>query len=223
MITLKKILSLSLLLILSLVSCKPTSTIITSKQKAIALNVYQPVLTEKTKNTDVTIDKPILEVKKTKQEEVAILPNSSAGIDEFEPIEKIVYKAENADFRNELIESAQENLGSPYQSGGMSKRGFDCSGFVYTVFKNFDVVLPRTSNEMSNFGRVIVKDDIRKGDLIFFKTNGNSKINHVGLVIESDGDGIKFIHSSTQKGVIISTTKEGYYQKTFAQVNRVVE
>lgn len=206
-----------------MVSCKPTSTVITSKQKAIDLNVYRPIVVEKAKKEEIKIDKIKVEVKKPQQEETIILPSSTAGIDEFENSDKIIYKAENADFRNELIESAEENLGSPYQSGGMSKKGFDCSGFVFTVFKGFDVILPRTSNEMSNFGHIISKEDIRKGDLIFFKTNGNSKINHVGVVIESDGDGIRFIHSSTQKGVIISTTKEGYYQKTFAQVNRVVE
>lgn len=210
---------------MQLVSCKPTSTVITSKQKAIALKIYKPTLVATTASkSDVTADKKIAVPKKQQSDDVNIeLPTSDAGIDEFENLDKVIYRAENADFRNELIESAKENIGSPYQSGGMSKRGFDCSGFVYTVFKSFDVTLPRTSTEMSNFGRGVAKEDVRKGDLIFFRTNGSARINHVGMVIESDADGIKFIHSSTQRGVIISTTKEGYYQKTFAQVNRVVE
>ena len=223
-LVLKKIISLLLFVLLMMASCKPASNVITSKQKAIELNRYNPVITESTKKNTAPKSKIDVDVRKeTTTASETILPNTSAGIDEFENLDKVVYKSENADFRTELIESAQENLGSPYQTGGMSKNGFDCSGFVFTVFKNFDVVLPRTSNEMSNFGRALSKDEIRKGDLIFFKTNGNSKINHVGIVVESDSDGIKFIHSSTQKGVIISTTKEGYYQKTFAQVNRVVE
>lgn len=214
-----------LLLLLLMASCKPTSSIITSKQRAIDLNIYKPILTENSKSEKVNIEKFNTTAKKfgVEDEKAIVLPNSNGGIDEFESSEKITYRAENADFRNELIDNAKENLGSPYQAGGTSKKGFDCSGFVFTVFKNFDVTLPRTSNEMSNFGRMIAKEDIRKGDLIFFRTNGNSKINHVGLVLESDSDGIKFIHSSTQKGVIISTTNEGYYQKAFAQVNRVVE
>lgn len=221
----KKILLLAVFIAMQLVSCKPTSTVITSKQKAIALKIYKPTLVATTASkSDVTADKKTAVPKKQQSDDVNIeLPTSDAGIDEFENLDKVIYRAENADFRNELIESAKENIGSPYQSGGMSKRGFDCSGFVYTVFKSFDVTLPRTSTEMSNFGRGVAKEDVRKGDLIFFRTNGSARINHVGMVIESDADGIKFIHSSTQRGVIISTTKEGYYQKTFAQVNRVVE
>jgi hypothetical protein len=68
-----------------------------------------------------------------------------------------------------------------------------------------------------------LEDDIRKGDLIFFRTNGKSVINHVGMVTEVTDDEIKFIHSSTQKGVIISSTKEPYYGKNFAQANRILE
>ena len=76
---------------------------------------------------------------------------------------------------------------------------------------------------MAKIGRRLNDDDIRKGDLIFFKTNGRSVINHVGMVTEVTDDEIKFIHSSTQKGVIISSTKETYYGRTFAQANRVLE
>ena len=220
----KKIPSFIIAITLLLVSCKPTSTVITSKQKAIALNVYKPALAEKTAKTVEAPAKKIEAPKKNQSTETELeLPVFDAGIDEFENLDKVIYRAENADFRNELIDSAKENLGSPYQSGGMSKRGFDCSGFVYTVFKSFDVTLPRTSTDMSNFGRGVAREEVRKGDLIFFRTNGSARINHVGMVIEANADEIKFIHSSTQRGVIISTTKEGYYQRTFAQVNRVVE
>ena len=75
---------------------------------------------------------------------------------------------------------------------------------------------------MAKIGRKLDEDDIRKGDLIFFKTNGRSVINHVGMVTEVSSDEIKFIHSSTQRGVIISSTKEAYYGKNFAQANRII-
>ena len=74
---------------------------------------------------------------------------------------------------------------------------------------------------MSTLGTVLNPNEIRKGDLIFFKTNGRKIINHVGMVVEVLEDEIKFIHSATSKGVIISSTKEPYYKKTFAQVNRI--
>lgn len=123
----------------------------------------------------------------------------------------------------QIIDSAQDNLGSPYKSGGTTKSGFDCSGLVYSTFKNYSISLPRKSIDMSKYGKVIDVKNSEKGDLIFFKTGGSKQINHVGLIVDLDGNYIKFIHSSTSKGVIISSTKEDYYKKSFTQVNRVLE
>ncbi len=123
----------------------------------------------------------------------------------------------------QIIDDATDKIGSPYRYGGTTKSGFDCSGLVFTTFQKNDISLPRTSYEMSKKGSVVKKNDCRKGDLIFFKTNGKSRINHVGIITEVDDDEIKFVHSSTQRGVIISSTKEDYYKKSFAQINRIVE
>jgi cell wall-associated NlpC family hydrolase len=82
--------------------------------------------------------------------------------------------------------------------------------------------LPRTSGEQSNVGITIDKSQAQKGDLIFFTTNGRGNINHVGMITEILDDEIKFIHSSIQAGVIISSTKEAYYAKRFVKVNRVL-
>ena len=117
----------------------------------------------------------------------------------------------------------RDNIGSPYKYGGTTKNGFDCSGLVFVTFKKNDISLPRTSFDMSKYGKVISKKDAQKGDLIFFKTNGSSKINHVGLIVDIDKEFIKFIHASIQKGVIISSTKEDYYRKSFSQINRVID
>lgn len=123
----------------------------------------------------------------------------------------------------QIIDDATDKIGSPYRYGGTTKSGFDCSGLVFTTFQKNDISLPRTSYEMSKKGTIVKKNDCRKGDLIFFKTNGKSRINHVGIITEVDDDEIKFVHSSTQRGVIISSTKEDYYRKSFAQINRIVE
>ena len=123
----------------------------------------------------------------------------------------------------QLINAASENLGSNYRTGGTTPDGFDCSGLMYSTFKKFDITLPRSSVDMAKIGRKLDQNDIQKGDLIFFKTNGKHVINHVGMVTEVTDDEIKFIHSSTQKGVIISSTKETYYGKTFEQANRILE
>ena len=94
---------------------------------------------------------------------------------------------------------------------------------MFSTFKKFNITLPRSSHEMAQIGREIDSNNAKKGDLIFFKTFGGSRISHVGMITEINGDEIKFIHSSTSLGVIISSTNESYYKRTFAQINRVLE
>lgn len=132
-------------------------------------------------------------------------------------------KRENRSLVNTLIEKATDNVGVRYKAGGTTKNGFDCSGLVFTTFESENIKLPRSSYEQAKIGKVIPLNDAQKGDLIFFKTNKSKQINHVGLITEVNSDEVKFVHSSTSKGVIISSTKEGYYLNSFAQVNRVIE
>lgn len=123
-----------------------------------------------------------------------------------------------------LVDTATENIGVKYKSAGTTKAGFDCSGLICTIFGSYNVSLPHSSYQQSKLGIIInrYREDAEKGDLIFFKTNNKSQINHVGMVIEVNDEEIKFIHASTSKGVIISSTKESYYQRTFAQLNRIL-
>lgn len=125
-------------------------------------------------------------------------------------------------FVDQLILKASENMGTRYRFGGTTKDGFDCSGLMCYTFSSYDIKLPRSSIEMASYGSKIDAQSAQKGDLIFFKTNGRRQINHVGMVVEVLDDEIKFIHSSTSGGVIISSTKESYYQRNLAQVNRVL-
>ncbi len=123
-----------------------------------------------------------------------------------------------------LIAKASEHLGTRYRGGGTTSAGFDCSGLMFATFKNIDMTLPRSSGSMAvGAGVRIERYQAQKGDLIFFTTNGRGSINHVGLITEIIGDEIKFIHSSVQSGVVISSTKEPYYAKRFIQINRVLE
>ena len=113
-------------------------------------------------------------------------------------------------------------IGVKYRFGGTSMMGMDCSGMITTVFNIFDLKLPRSSVDMSKIGEKLDIKDIQKGDLIFFKTSSMNIINHVGIVIDVVNDEIKFIHASSSNGVRISSTKEPYYKRAFAQVNRVL-
>jgi len=123
----------------------------------------------------------------------------------------------------QLINVANDYQGVKYSWGGMSRKGMDCSGFVKTAFNQFDINLPRTSKEMASLGSEISKAEAKPGDLIFFKNGKSRVINHVGIIVEVNGDDIKFIHSATSKGVSINSTSEPYYSKGFVQVNRVYD
>ena len=123
-----------------------------------------------------------------------------------------------------LIDLAADNIGVRYKYGGTTRSGFDCSGLMYTVFNAENIVLPRNSYEQSKIGVVLnqKREQAQKGDLIFFKTDNSKIINHVGIITEVSEDEIKFIHSSTSKGVIISSTKQAYYKNALVQINRVL-
>lgn len=110
-------------------------------------------------------------------------------------------KKENRSLVKNLIDTATDNIGVKYKAGGTTKSGFDCSGLVYTTFESENIKLPRSSFEQAKIGKVIPLNDAKKGDLIFFKTNKSRQINHVGLITEVNSDEIKFVHSSTSKGL----------------------
>lgn len=127
---------------------------------------------------------------------------------------------EKADF---LIEKASEHIGTRYRSGGTTPNGFDCSGLMFSTFQAIDLTLPRTSSDQANYGYIIDRNQAQKGDLIFFATGRKkSRISHVGMITEVSGDEIKFIHSSTSSGVIVSSLNESYYATRFKQINRVL-
>lgn len=165
-----------------------------------------------------------LNIKSLKSAEKAIEKAENAFKDRIaeENSEYNIKSFHSTDFLDQLVTKASENIGTRYRIGGTSKDGFDCSGLMCTTFSTFDIQLPRTSVEQSRFGTKISTEEARKGDLIFFKTNGRKQINHVGMVVEANDGDIKFIHASVGGGVIISSVKEKYYSKRFTQVNRVL-
>ena len=215
----KNITYISLLLLL-FTACKPTSTIVTSKDLAIKKGLYS-----EPKPTTTTTAKFTEKKKKNKSQDLALKQNTTPktiGINHKNDDDIVIENEEASYLIKQLINSASDNLGVGYRPGGTTKSGFDCSGLVYSTFKKFDITLPRSSHEMATVGSKVDLSNAEKGDLIFFINRGQRRINHVGMVVEVNNDEVKFIHSSTQSGVIISSTKEPYYNRTFVQINRVL-
>ena len=113
--------------------------------------------------------------------------------------------------------------GTRYKFGGTTRKGMDCSGLVYVSFQSENISLPRVSRDMATQGRRIKLSQVDKGDLVFFKTSKNRKtINHVGLVVDAGRGNIKFIHSTSSRGVIISSLDERYWNDAFVEVRRII-
>lgn len=120
-----------------------------------------------------------------------------------------------------VLKEAYKFLGTPYRYGGTTKSGLDCSGLVINAYQSVGINMPRISKDQANEGKSIRLRDVREGDLVFFKTSG-STINHVGIVEQVKKGEVFFIHSSTSKGVIVSSLNETYWNKRFVKATRVL-
>lgn len=124
---------------------------------------------------------------------------------------------------SKVIQHAKTFEGTRYKFGGTDRKGMDCSGLVYVSFRKENIQLPRVSRDMAKQGIRLKLNETEKGDLVFFKTSKNRKtINHVGLVVENKKGVIKFIHSSSSRGVIVSSLAEKYWKNAFVEVRRVI-
>jgi cell wall-associated NlpC family hydrolase len=215
--------------LLLVVSCKPKATIITSKAEAQKRGIYRVPENKTLVINHTQIEDLIAKAKITppiKAVVPTVVPEKKAPkyiLNEANDPDYFVSDDDASYLVQQLIHAASNEIGTPYRSGGTSSGGFDCSGLMYSTFLKFDIELPRSSAEMARLGKKLTRNEVKKGDLIFFTTRGKRYINHVGMVVEVTPDEIKFVHSSTQQGVVISSTAEPYYARTFAQVNRVLE
>ena len=103
-----------------------------------------------------------------------------------------------------------------HRMGGLSKDGIDCSGLVYNTYRSeFGIDIPRATEYQSQLGRSIKQDQLRAGDMVFFKTGFKSR--HVGMYIDKGN----FLHVSSSKGVMISNLENPYWSSAYWKAKRM--
>ena len=118
--------------------------------------------------------------------------------------------------KQKLLSQYQQWQGVPYQLGGMSQAGIDCSGLIYQTFRQqLGIELPRSTDLQSQLGFKVKIGDLRAGDLIFFKTGFN--LRHVGIYIDKG----MFLHASSHQGVMLSRLDNIYWREHYWQSLRV--
>jgi cell wall-associated NlpC family hydrolase len=129
-----------------------------------------------------------------------------------------------ASLADKVVWTAVTYKGVPYKYGGTTRNGMDCSGLIHTSFKKRNIDIPRTSFAMYSEGYKIPLRQVKRGDLLFFITaKRKNRVNHVGLVTSVTNNDVKFIHSTSSKGVIVSSLNQDYWRKAFLTAKRVLQ
>ena len=126
---------------------------------------------------------------------------------------------------NDLLKEANTHIGKRYRSGAKGPNAFDCSGFSSYVFRQFGYNLGASSRDQYNQGSVVEKQDLKKGDLVFFtgRNSRHGRVGHVGIVVSVDSEkgSFKFIHASTSQGIQIDTN-DAYYGRRYLGARRII-
>ena len=106
--------------------------------------------------------------------------------------------------------------GTPYQYGGSTLKGVDCSAFVQNTFRSkLGYEIPRTTRTQIRLGRSVSKHQLKPGDIVFFKTGRNSL--HNGIYLGNS----RFVHASSSRGVTISNLNNRYWLDTYYTSKRL--
>ena len=107
--------------------------------------------------------------------------------------------------------------GTPYQYGGCSTHGVDCSCFVGNMYKTvYGITLQRIAADIQkDMSKMVGRNALKEGDVLFF-TNSNGKVSHVGIYLKDD----LFVHASTSNGVTISSLENNYWKQHFYKGGR---
>jgi lipoprotein Spr len=158
------------------------------------------------------------------QAQTKTVPNSTdKPADEQESLAKdylsqIMHVAVSATSNMKLFNFVYDWIGTPYRFGGSSKKGVDCSAFTKTLYDQvFNLDIKRSSRDIFSMVSPVGKDELKEGDLVFFKIHSRS-ISHVGIYLGNN----RFAHASL-KGVAISSLDDAYWTRYFYKGGRVLD
>lgn len=124
-----------------------------------------------------------------------------------------------------LMDEAVSHIGTPYRYGSKGPKTFDCSGFTSYVFRQQqNQFIGASSRDQYARHTPVKREDLQRGDLVFFTSPRNRRgVGHVGIVIDVDSvtHNFTFIHASTNDGVKISKSTDGYYSRRYVGARRV--
>ena len=202
----KQILYLAAAILLSLpvVSCRSTSN---------NTHTYRPYHERRNRGGNASADNP-----SEKNETHKPIPQAGHGLvsDEWAQLDIKLGRHDNKKLYKEL----KKWLGTPYvYAAHTCGEGTDCSGMVMEVYLEiYGIKLHRNSAKMLEQNcKVIDIDDLREGDLVFFCTNGDERVSHVGIYLKEN----KFVHASSSRGVTVDDLRQNYYATHFHAAARV--
>lgn len=132
--------------------------------------------------------------------------------------EKYRLTANRGSIGQALAKKALSYRGVRYRMGGTSTSGIDCSGLTQAVYKKWGMKLPRTSTEQFRKGRPVPREQLKEGDLVFFKNTYKRGVSHVGIYV---GDN-RFVHAAgSGKGVVVSNLSDKYHANHYAGARRI--
>jgi len=133
-------------------------------------------------------------------------------------LSQIMGVAVSATSNMKLFHFVYDWIGTPYRFGGSSRKGIDCSAFTKQLYGDvFNLTIRRSSRDIFSMVNPVGKDDLKEGDLVFFKIHSRS-ISHVGIYLGNN----RFAHASS-KGVAISSLDDAYYSRYFYKGGRLLE
>ncbi|MBB5396427.1 C40 family peptidase [Mucilaginibacter sp. AK015] len=157
------------------------------------------------------------------QAQTKTVPSQAAENAEQESLAKdylsqIMGVAVSATSNMKLFHFVYDWIGTPYRFGGSSKKGIDCSAFTKQLYSDvFNLTIRRNSRDIFSMVNPVSKDDLKEGDLVFFKIHSRS-ISHVGIYLGNN----RFAHASS-RGVAISSLDDAYYSRYFYKGGRLLE